>query len=509
MRTPFPSFILAGLLLILCVLLAGCQSKEAGVVGSKAFTESVILAEIAVGLGETAGQTLQHRQQIGGTRLMWDALRAGEIDVYPEYTGTIRLEILAGQRIDSDEELQQRLAEEGIVMSPSLGFNNSYALGMKRSKAEELGIRSITDLQQHPQLALGFSNEFLERSDGWPGLKQVYDLPQQNVRGLEHTLAYQALNNGGLDVIDVYTTDPQIPQFDLLLLEDDRNYFPRYEAVLLYRQDYADQHPDVIEAWQRLTGQISEQTMSQFNQQVQIEGHSEQEAAAEFLRQSLGVEMQVTTQSLIQRLSRTTRQHLWLVGVSLLAAILVAVPLGVVAYRYPLAGQFILGFAEVIQTIPGLALLVLIGIVFVKCGLRMISPWPAIVALFLYSLLPILRNTLAGLTNIPPSLRESAAALGMTGWTQLWRIELPLASPLILAGIKTTAVINIGYAALGGLIGAGGYGQPIMGGLRLNNTALMLEGAIPAALLALLVKFLLTASEAWIIPKGLRLHQEN
>src|SRR6185369_5245582 len=181
-----------------------------------------------------------------------------------------------------------------------------------------------------------------------------------------------------------------------------------------------------------------------------------------------------------------------------LMAFAVAVPLGIVAARRPLLGRAILGAAGILQTIPSLALLVFM------IPLLGIGSAPAIVALFLYSLLPIVRNTHAGLTGVPEPLREVARALGLGPGAALRLVELPLASPSILAGIKTSAVINVGTATLGALIGAGGYGQPILTGIRLDDVTLILEGAIPAALLALLVERAFDASERLIVPRGLR-----
>jgi osmoprotectant transport system permease protein len=170
--------------------------------------------------------------------------------------------------------------------------------------------------------------------------------------------------------------------------------------------------------------------------------------------------------------------------VSLLAAIVVAVPLGIAAARRRRLGSAILGAAGIVQTIPSLALLVLL------IPLLGIGTLPAIAALFVYSVLPIVRNTATGLQGIPVALLESADVLGLSSWARLVRIELPLALPSIMAGIQTSAIINVGTATLGALIGAGGLGQPILTGIRLDDRSLILEGAVPAALLALAVQAL-------------------
>ena len=202
--------------------------------------------------------------------------------------------------------------------------------------------------------------------------------------------------------------------------------------------------------------------------------------------------------SLGRRLVTTTIEHLTLVVPSLLAAVLVAVPLGVLAARRPALGRGILAASGVLQTIPSLALLLFMIPVMMWLVGRGTGTPPAVAALFLYSLLPIVRNTHAGIKGISESLRESAEALGLPQWAILWRIELPLAAPTILAGVKTAAVINVGTATLGGFIGAGGYGRPILRGIDKFDIPLMLEGAIPAALLALAVEALFDLTERMI-----------
>jgi osmoprotectant transport system permease protein len=194
-----------------------------------------------------------------------------------------------------------------------------------------------------------------------------------------------------------------------------------------------------------------------------------------------------------------TAQHLTLVAISLIAAIFVSIPLGIAASRPGIVSELILGVAGIIQTVPSLALLALMIPVF---GIGQI---PAIVALFLYSLLPIIRSTATGLMTIPASLRQAATALGLKAGTRLWYVDLPIASQSILSGIKTSAVINVGTATLAGLIGGGGYGEPIQSGLQLNDTPTILLGAIPAAILALTVQAAFSGLDRLLIPKGLRL----
>ena len=473
-------------------------------VGSKAFTESVIVGELVTGVLERRGLRAEHVRGLGGTRVVWDALVRGDVDVYPEYTGTLAEEIFGG-RVRPDG-LGPALAAAGITLGPALGFEDGYALGMREDVAARLGIRRISDLRSHPGLRLGFSNEFLDRADGWRSLQRAYGLPQRDVRGLDHELAYRGLRAGALDVVDLYSTDPEIQAEHLAVLEDDLHHFPEYRAVLLVRADLAGRVPDAPAALEALAGQIDAPAMIAMNARARLERVPESEVAAAFLRARLG-EASVPTAApapgLVRRIATRLGEHLTLVGVALGLSLLVAVPLGVLAARRRRVGQAVLAGVGVLQTIPSLALLVLM-IPLLGIGTR-----PAIAALFLYGLLPIVRNTHAGLLGIAPDLRESADALGLPGWFRLVKVELPLASPSIVAGVKTSAVIAVGTATLGALVGAGGFGQPILTGIRLADTGLLLEGALPAAALALAVEAAFDGLELLVVPRGLRLEPEQ
>jgi osmoprotectant transport system permease protein len=489
------------------VLLALAAAAPPGPVrvGSKAFTESVILGELATGVLARRGLRAEHVRGLGGTRVVWDALVRGDVDVYPEYTGTLAEEIFGGKvRPDA---LAPALAAAGIALGPSLGFEDGYALGMREDRAESLGIRRISDLRSHPELRLGFSNEFLDRADGWRALQRAYGLPQKSVRGLDHELAYRGLRAGSLDVVDLYSTDPEIQAERLRVLEDDRHHFPEYRAVLLVRADLERRVPGAGAALEVLQDRLDAGAMIAMNARARLERVPEPEVAAAFLRDRLGEAgpgvAEVSAPGRARRILGRLGEHLTLVAVSLGLSLVVAVPLGVLAARRRRAGQAVLATVGVVQTIPSLALLVLM-IPLLGIGTR-----PAIAALFLYGLLPIVRNTHAGLVGIAPDLRESADALGLPGMFRLLRVELPLASPSILAGVKTSAVIAVGTATLGALVGAGGFGQPILTGIRLADTGLLLEGALPAAALALAVEAAFDGVERLVVPLGLRLPPEQ
>ncbi len=471
-------------------------------VGSKKFTESVILGELIAQLARSAGVEVQYKEELGGTRVLWNALLRGDIDIYPEYTGTIIEEILSDKDVSDEKDLRMALSEKGILMSIPLGFDNTYAIGMKEEAAEKLGITNISDLLRYPDLKFGFTNEFMNRRDGWPSLQGAYKLPQKNVAGLDHDLAYRGVENGDINVVDLYSTDAEIEYYNLRRLRDDLNHFTNYIAVLLYRAELKEQAPQALKMILKLQGSISEEDMIDMNALVKIGGEPEAVVAAKFLNTNLDIKTHPIKDSFSTRLWHNTLQHLFLVAVSLSAAILISIPLGIWAHQNERLGQAILSVVGIIQTIPSLALLVFM------IPLLGIGATPAIVALFLYSLLPIVRNTYTGMHDIPSNIRESAEALGLSYFARLKLVELPMASRSIIGGIKTSAVINVGTATLGALIGAGGYGQPILTGIRLDNIPLILEGAVPAAILALLVQGLFDLSEFVFVPRGLRLKSE-
>lgn len=466
-------------------------------VGSKKFTESVILGEI-VQIGATSmGMACEHRAQLGGTRFLWEALLAGDIDVYPEYTGTLRFEILASQEPVTSHELRELLRESGVYMSAPLGFNNSYALGVLPTGSAG-GLNDISDLAGRPDLRLMFSNEFMDREDGWPALANHYQLTHRP-RGLDHDLAYRGLIDGQFDVIDLYTTDAEIEYYQLKVLRDDLSFFPAYEAVLLVRQAALDGIPELHQLLSVLEGQIDVHNMRALNAGVKVGRQTERKVAADYWSRLTGNRVAVEEASGLQRFLTHSREHLYLVLISMVLAMALALPLGIVGAYHHRTGQWVLAVVAALQTIPTLALLVFM-IPFFGIGAA-----PAIAALFVYSLLPMVRNTITGLRSLDPELREIAFTLGLRGSFKLLRIDLPLAAPAILAGIKTSAVINVGTATLGALIGAGGYGSPILTGIRLDDMGLIMEGALPAAGLALLVQWLLDLADRVLVPKGLRL----
>ena len=366
------------------------QTNKTIKIGSKKFTENVILGEIATLLIRAQNVNTIHIRELGGTRILWNALLKGEIDIYPDYTGTIIEEILADEKV-TGKNLKDKLSQHGIGIVYPLGFNNTYAIGMKRDEAEKSGIENISDLRNHPNLKFGFTNEFMDRKDGWRGLQKFYNLPQTNVRGLDHDLAYRGIASGSIDAIDLYSTDAEISYYKIKVLKDDLHYFTDYQAVLLYRKDLERTSPNVVDTINKLKNSIPESLMIKMNSDVKINKVSEEVVAAQYIKNSFSIDSNYTENTFISRLWHNTKEHLYLVLISLSAAILVSIPLGISSYKNKKLGKLIIGITGIIQTVPSLALLVFM------IPLLGIGSSPAIVALFLYSLLPIVRNTFTGL----------------------------------------------------------------------------------------------------------------
>jgi len=472
-------------------------------IGSKRFTESYILAEV---MAQTAAPHLpappQLRQGLGNTAIVYEALRSGSIDLYAEYTGTVALEILKNPQPMTREAMNAALAPLGLGIAIPLGFNDGYALAMRAADAERLGVKTLSDLARHPELRLGLSNEFIGRADGWQGLASRYGIAQKPT-GLDHGLAYDAIAAKQIDVIDIYTTDAKIEHLGLRVLTDDRAFFPRYDAVVLYRLDVPARWPAAWAALQKLEGRIDERAMIAMNARAELQGVAFDAIARDFLAQGkaggkAGAAGSGGARGFVAKLfgadlGRLTRQHLLLVAISVGLAILIAVPLGILVFPHLRLRALVLGLTGLLQTVPSLALLALLISLIGAIGTL-----PALIALTLYSLLPIMRNTVTGLAEVPAGLRQAGTALGMTGGQSLRLVLLPLSLPTLLAGVRTATTIAIGTATIAAFIGAGGFGERIVTGLALNDRGLLVAGAVPAAVLALLSEGVFEAIEYWL-----------
>ncbi len=503
---------------------AAPQTERAPVVvGSKPFAESYLLAEMFAQLLESKGIEVERRQGLGATEIAFQALRRGAIDVYPEYTGTGLLAIL-GERPPSNVEAAYRRVSRvfrerwGLRWLPPLGFENTYAIAVRPQTADSLGLRTLSDLAKvSGRLVGGFSPDFIGRADGLAGLRKAYGLSFRSVRPLLQAVKYQALAEREVDVIDGYSTDGELARYDLRVLRDDRGFFPPYQAAPLVSRRLSEDRPDAVAALTELSGLLDESRMRGWNERVSVDQESVATVASDALA-SLGLLASVDTSGagaatlvhtggartsflsyLWSRRAVTwhlTLRHLLLVLVSMGAGLAVAVPLGLVLERVRPMAEGTIRAVGLLQTIPSIALL---AFMIPLLGIGVV---PAVTALFLYSLYPMVRNTYTGVRDADPLAVESARALGMTDAQLLWRVRLPLAAPVLMAGVRTAAVINVGTATLAAFIGAGGLGDPIVSGLALTDTWLILSGAIPAALLALLVDGGLGLVERVMAPPG-------
>ncbi len=487
------------------------------VIASKPFAESYLLAELFAQLLESRGYSVDRRPGLGSTEIAFGALRSGDIDVYPEYTGTGLLAILGAGTVGDPATVFDRVSlafrqRYGVRWLPPLGFENTYAIAVRRATADSLGLRSIGDLAAAgARLRGGFTPDFIGRPDGLPGLERAYGLHLAAVRSLLPAVKYRALVAGEVDVIDGYSTDGLIARYGLAVLADDHHFFPPYEAAALVGAELQQRTPGAVAVLTELSGRLDVARMRALNEQVEVGGAPVATVARDLLR-SLGLAGTPAAPSgapatggsgvplwryLLDRrgdIARMTLRHLLLVSVSLAAAILVAVPAGLALERFRAGAEATIRAVGVLQTLPGIALLAFM-IPLLGIGVR-----PALVALFLYSLYPILRNTYSGVRDADPPAVAAASALGMTPWQVLRHVRLPLAAPTVMAGVRTAGVINVGTATLAAFIGAGGLGDPIVAGLTLADSRMILSGAIPAALLALAVDGLLGWCERLVTP---------
>ena len=486
------------------------------VVASKPFGESYLLAEMFAQLLESRGISVVRRPGLGATEVALAALQSGAIDVYPEYTGTGLIAVLHAPPVHDAAaafDTVQRAFEQrwGIRWLPPLGFENTYAIAVRAGTAGQYGLRTLSDLARvAPRLRAGLTPDFIGRADGLPGLAHAYGLHFASVRPLNQALKYRALASSKVDVVDGYSTDGSIARYGLVVLDDDRHFFPPYEAAALVG---ARLDPAAVSALTELSGRLSAPVMRALNRRVEVEGESVAAVAASALA-SLGLTEAKTALVRAPRAGRQsfgaylwqrravlwtdTLRHLLLVAVPLAAGILLGLPLALWLERRRRAAEPVIRAVGLLQTIPSIALLA------IMIPLLGVGVWPALVALWLYSLYPIVRSTFTAVRDADPSAVAAGRALGMTPAQVLRWVRTPLAAPGIMAGIRTAAVFDVGTATLAAFIGAGGLGDPIATGLALDDTRLILSGAIPAAVLALLVDALLAVVEWWTTPEPLR-----
>lgn len=469
-------------------------------VGGKNFTEQEILGEIAAQLIERDPRFRVERSfGLGGTGVVHGALVRGEIDLYVEYTGTALLNMLKRRPLSDRERVYEVVSEAyrqwDLEWLPPIGFNNTYALTVRSQQADERNWETISDLAADSAgLSAGFTGEFMERPDGYPGLRRVYGFGFKDVVDLDSGLMYKAVANGQVDAVCGYSTDARIVTYDLRMLRDDRHFFPPYDAAPVVRSALLREHPEIRKLLAPLAGTINDEAMRHLNHAVDELGQSPGAVAAAWIGGGSTQTTAVGSWSfLLQRrgmLWRKILEHLTLTGLAMLLAVGLGVPAGVLIHRYRAGSGLVLTATEIVQTIPSLAMLAFLFALYGVLGTA-----PAVTALVLYALLPIVLNTFTALREVPADVREAADGVGMSGRQRLWLVELPLALPVIIAGIRMATVWTVGIATLSTYIGAGGLGDFIARGLARNDARLTLLGAAPAALMAVILSLLIRTFE--------------
>ncbi|MCY4512912.1 MAG: ABC transporter permease subunit [Bdellovibrionales bacterium] len=489
-------------------------------VGSKIFTENILLAEmLSLLLEEKYNFKITRKFNMGGTKLVFDSLKNGHIDIYPEYTGTGYTMLLKREGETNPKKTYRIVKTEflkkfQLIWSLPLGFENTYALAVQEKDSRFKKINSISQLKGRiSSFRLGMGHEFVERKDGFNNFSKKYHLhfSKDQVVTMNPALMYSALNNQEVDMIMAYSTDGRIQAFKLKTLKDDKSFFPSYEAAYLTRQDIFEKWPEVQKAFAHLENSIAEKEMISLNNQVDQLDYGITQTARNFL---VTEKLLVDNGHKLQAVSlfnyylskkryffKILVEHLILVFVSLFFALLFSIPMGIWAVRNSKVEKVVFSIVNTLQTVPSIALLGLL-IPFLGIGFA-----PAVTALFLYSLLPLIRNTFEGIRNVEGSYIEASAGIGLTAWQILVFVQMPLALPVILAGVRTATVIVVGMATLAAYIGAGGLGDPIFRGIATLDSRLIFLGAVPACLLAVILDVGIGFLEKLVISKGLKLEQ--
>ena len=501
------------------IALANKDRKQL-IIGSKIFTENILLAEmLSILLEEKYNFKVVKKFNMGGTKLVFDSLKNRQIDIYPEYTGTGYTMLLKKSGETNPKKTYRIVKSEFLkrfqmIWSLPLGFENTYILAVREKDIRFQNIHSISQLKGHiGSFRLGMGHEFVERKDGFDNFSNRYQLhfPKNQVITMNPALMYSALDNKEVDMIMAYSTDGRIKAFKLKTLKDDKSFFPSYEAAYLTRKDVLKAWPEVQTAFSDLEYNISEKEIISLNNQVDQLDYDLSQTARHFLiKKKLLVEK-------IQKLQKVHLidyymskkkyffkilvEHLVLIFVSLFFALCISIPIGIWATRNSKVEKIVFFLVNTLQTVPSIALLGLL-IPFLGIGFM-----PAVFALFLYSLLPLIRNTFEGIKNVDRNYIEASAGIGLNAWQILIFVQIPLALPIMLAGVRVATVIVVGTATLAAYIGAGGLGDPIFRGIATLDSRLIFLGAIPACLLAVILDMSIAFVEKLIISKGLKMEK--
>ncbi len=500
-------------------------------IGSKEFTEQLILGNMMKVLLEDNGFKVDDRIGLSGTMINHRALINDEIDVYMEYTGTAYIVILEKKEVVHDpQEVYEIVKKEykekwNLVWLDRARFDNTNALLMKKERAVELGIKTISDLasivKTDPnQLSFATNAEFFSRPDGLREMEKHYNFrfPDNNIKKMGIGITYLALNEDSVDVALGFSTDGNIRKFDLMILEDDKKFFPIYNPAPVIRSEVIEMYPTVENILNQIGPRLTTTEMIEMNYGVDIDGENPERVARQWLEDEgllgvSGLHQQPKSRSAIESpssfvlsfqdqarlLAVKIVEHIKVSFISVGIAVGTGLGLGIAItlFRNKAFSNGVINIAIIIVTIPSVAMF---GFMVPIFG---IGITPSIIALVLYAQLPILRNTYTGLTTIRSEILDAAEGIGLSKLEMLFKIRFPIAFPVIMAGIRTSIVFTIGLATIAALIGAGGLGDLIFQGIQQSNTQLILVGTIPVALLAVFTDIGLKKVEDRLTPRGM------
>ncbi len=280
------------LVLALSLSLFGCSGGDKVTIGSKDFGENVVIGEMMAQLIEQHTDLKVNRKlNMGGTFVCFEAIKNGDIDIYPEYTGTGLTAQLKMDVISDPDEAYRTVAEEfdkqfGVKWLEPFGFNNTYTLAVTDAVYQEYGLETFSDLAEVSEnLVFGAEHEFFDRQDGFDGLIEMYGITfKGEPKKMNVSLKYQAIGNGDMDVTDAFATDGPIKKFNLKVLEDDKGFFPPYYAAPIIRNKTLESHPELEEVLNMLAGKIDDAKMTELNYKIDVEGQSVETVAKEFLQ---------------------------------------------------------------------------------------------------------------------------------------------------------------------------------------------------------------------------------
>jgi len=444
------------------------------VVGSKPQIENKILAEIIAQALETTGEAqVERRFGLGSSGIIYDALKKGDVDIYPEYSKRIGEVIISSAWQRQLFEIKKRLGREGITIAGLLGFNSSYSLVVKKDNPKFKNINKISDLKGVRGYKRAFSQDFLTGQDGFFSLFRAYGMETgMNFRSkkMKKNRLVEALNSGKVDLIQVNSTSSEIVKHDLKVIKDDQRKMSRNLAMVLLKNDFANRFPA---SWKILNDvifrKITNVEMARMNTEVELEGKSYSAVAAGFLKKA-GVD---TSFSLWKQIYPKLQVHLQLAIIPLLLSTILGIFLVVMATKKKVFEKLVNLVNRIYNPIPFLIFLCIL-IPFLGSG-----KFPVYMALFIFGIFPIVKFSSKGLT-------------GKSFWD---------GGHHILAGIKYTAFVNVGVATLAAYIGAGGLGDFIISGLSQKDQHLILMGIIPAIILVVLIHLLVELSDKYTRPK--------